>query len=194
MVEPVIERFNNIYPLSEGCKERLREKLLPNEYPKKHLLLEADKVSNYVYVMVKGLARTWYNKDGIEMTSRFTSEGDMINSFLSFYSRKPGVEYIELLEDSILLQIHYNDLQNIYHDFIEFNFVARALTEYYFCHAELRTVNLRKTSAEEKFQFFLDTHAALMNRAPSKHIASYLGITPETFSRLKEKMFRGNTG
>jgi CRP/FNR family transcriptional regulator, anaerobic regulatory protein len=190
MIEAVIARFNNIYPLSEGCMERLREKMILKEYPKKHLLLEADKVSNHIYVIAKGLARTWYIKDGIDITSRFTPEGDMINSFMSFFTRKPGVEYIELLEDSILFEIHYNEVQKIYRDFIEMNFVGRVLTEYYFTHAEQRTVNLRKTSAEEKFQFFLDMHSGLINRVPSRHIASYLGLTPETLSRLKEKMFR----
>jgi CRP-like cAMP-binding protein len=192
MTETVIEKFNSVYPLSEGCKERLREKLVLREYPKKHHLLEADKVSSHAYVMLKGLARSWYNKDGLDITSRFMPEGFIITSFMSFYSRKPGAEYIELLEDSTLAEIHYKDVQDIYRDFIEFNFVMRVLTEQYFFLAEQRTVDLRKTSAEEKFQFFLDTHSELVNRVPSKHIASYLGLTPETLSRLKEKMFRGN--
>lgn len=190
MTETVIAKFNDIYPLSEGCKERLSEKLILREYPKKHVLLEADKTSSHAYVMMKGLARSWYIKDGLDITSRFMPEGFIITSFMSFYSRKPGAETIELLEDSTVVEIHYNDVQKIYRDFIEFNFVMRVLTEHYFFLSEQRTVNLRKTSAEEKFQFFLDTHPKLMNRVPSKHIASYLGLTPETLSRLKEKMFR----
>jgi CRP/FNR family transcriptional regulator, anaerobic regulatory protein len=192
MIEPIIDRFNAIYPLSEGCKERLRDKLQIKEYPKKHVLLQADKISNHVYVMLKGIARSSYLKDGEDITSRFMPENFIITSFMSFYSRKPGAETIDLLEDSVVAEIHYNDVQKIYHDFIEFNFVGRTLTEHYFSLAEQRTIYLRKTSAEEKFQFFLDTHAALVNRVSSKHIASYLGLSPETLSRLKEKMFRNN--
>ncbi|MBL7728920.1 MAG: Crp/Fnr family transcriptional regulator [Dinghuibacter sp.] len=191
MIEPIIAQFNQIYPLSEACNERLREKLLLKEYPRKHQLLEADKTASHVYVMLQGLARSWYVKDGIDITSRFMPEGFIITSFMSFYSRKPGAEFIDLLEDSIVAEIHYNDVQKIYRDFIEFNFVGRILTEKYFALSEQRTVNLRKTSAEEKFQFFLDTHPTLVNRVPSKHIASYLGLSAETLSRLKEKMFRG---
>jgi len=185
--EEMISRFNDLFPLTEALKERLEQVIKVKEYPKKHLLLQEGKVADSACFVLKGLARAYYIADGKEITSRFMDEGFIITSWISFYTRKPGYEYIETLEDSVLGCVSYSDLQVLYKDFIEFNVIGRKLTEHYFFLSEQRTYMLRKHTAEDKYHFFLEQHPGLLNRVPLKHIATYLGISEETLSRVRGK-------
>ncbi len=112
-------------------------------------------------------------------------EGDFLISIVSFYTRQPAHEYMELLEESTLLSITYTQLQQLYRDFPEFNIVGRLLTEKYYVMSELRTQNLRMQTALERYQQLLTDFPDIFGRVPLKYIASHLGISPETLSRLR---------
>jgi CRP-like cAMP-binding protein len=112
-------------------------------------------------------------------------EGDLIVSVRSFYTRRPGYEYVQALEDTTVSFVHYDDLQTLYKEFVEFNIIGRVLTEKYYILSEDRLFSMRKQKAQERFIFFMENHAELMQRLPRKYIASYLGITEETLSRIK---------
>ncbi|MBK8141658.1 MAG: hypothetical protein IPK57_12030 [Chitinophagaceae bacterium] len=85
-------------------------------------------------------------------------EGFIITSWISYYTQQPGNEYIEALEETTLACINYADIQKMFIDFPEFNIIARQQAEYGFYLAEQRTQILRKHTAEEKYQFFLNNH------------------------------------
>ena len=112
-------------------------------------------------------------------------ENDFIISIVSFYSRQPAQEYIELLEDCILWSITYDQLQQLYRDFPEFNAIGRLLTEKYYVLSERRTQNLRMQTAPERYKQLVTDFPAIFQRVPLKYIASHLGISPETLSRLR---------
>ena len=154
MIEKLINTFNAYYPLPADMIDQIVAVTTVNDYPKKSILLKEGQVANFACFVLKGLARAYYMSDGKEITGRFMDEGFMITSWLSFYTRKPGYEIIETLEDSTLACIHYNDIQKLYTNVPEFNIVGRKLTEYYFYLSEQRTQMLRKHTAEEKYQFF----------------------------------------
>lgn len=189
MLEPIFERFNLIHPLSTEVKERFEQAFKIITCSKgEHLLREGD-VCNHMYYILKGIVRVYYNKDGLEITSRLMSEGYFITSFISYFTRKPGIEFLECYEHCELAAIHYNDVQKLYKDFPEFNYTARVLTEYSFFLSEQRTVALRRTSVSERIAFFYEQHKDLTGRVASKHIASYLGMTAEVYCRRKRKFF-----
>ena len=129
MLETLFAYMNSIRPLGEGLKQVLAANLEIVEVPKKHLLLKEGQVSNYIYVVVKGLLRMYYIKDGEEICSRFMNEQHMAMSVNSFYSRVPGYEYIETIEPSTLARIHHDTLEKIYKEQNDFNFIARVITE-----------------------------------------------------------------
>jgi CRP-like cAMP-binding protein len=187
MIEKMLSAFNKLHPLGEEMKERLEAITVVKEFSKKHLLLQEGQVADHACFVLNGLARAYYITDGREITSRFMDEGFIITSWLSFYTRKPGYEFIETLEDSTIAFMHYNDLQKIYADFLEFNIVGRKLTEYFFFLAEQRTQMLRKHTTDEKYQFFLKEHPDLLQRIPLKYIATYLGMSEETLSRVRSR-------
>jgi CRP-like cAMP-binding protein len=166
MIEPMLNSFGRLHPLSEQLALELTQVASVKTFSKKQLLLKEDDVADYACFVLKGLARAYYVSEGKEITSRFMDENFIITSWISFYTRKPGYEFIETLEDSTLACVHYNDLQNLYKHFPEFNIIGRKLAEYFFFLAEQRTYMLRKHTAQEKYQFFLQQHPDLLQRVP----------------------------
>ena len=114
-------------------------------------------------------------------------ENDIIISVESFFRQTKSIESIQALEETVLYSISYNELQYIYRQFPEFNFIARVLTEKYYTLSEQRLYSIRMQRSHERYQYLLDHFPELIQRVPAKYLASYLGITEETLSRIRSK-------
>jgi CRP/FNR family transcriptional regulator, anaerobic regulatory protein len=190
-IQTLIDRFVTINPLSNEAIEKLETSFQIKEYRKHERLLNEGEVCNYMYYVLKGIVRVYYNIDGIEVTSRLFSENYFVTSYMSFISREAGIEFIEAYEENtVIAKIHYNKLQELYKQFPEINYVSRALTELSFYYSEERTKALRKTSANHRVQFFIKRHPELIKRVAARHIASYLGLSEETYSRVKKDLYQ----
>jgi CRP/FNR family transcriptional regulator, anaerobic regulatory protein len=188
ILESLLAHLHQIKPLEPALHSRLINDLEIVEVPKKTMLLRDGQVADYLYVVLSGLLRSFYIKDGAEVCSRFMKENHIVVSVNSFYVRKPGYEFIETMENSTLARIHYDKLQQLYKDHDSFNYTARVLTEQYFALSEQRLYLLRKQKAEERYLFFLENYADLMNRVPLQYIATFLGMNLETLSRIRKKL------
>src|ERR1051325_6554501 len=102
MLSSFFENINSIYPVSDALKETLEKELEILEYPSKHMLLREGQRCDHVYIVLKGLLRAYYIKDDAEICSRFMEKDRIVISVNSFYTRKPGYEFIETLEPSTL--------------------------------------------------------------------------------------------
>ena len=187
MIEKLLARLNGLHPMSKELTERILSITRITTHPKKTILLKEGDVNNHICMVISGLVRSYYLNEGKEITSRLMDEGFIITSWISFYTRKPGNEFIETLEDTTLSCVHYNDIQQLYEEFPEFNVIGRKQVEYSFYMSELRTRMLRKHTAEEKYRFFLENHPNLLQRVSLKHIATYLGMNEETLSRVRSQ-------
>lgn len=187
MIEKLLHRLNALHQMDEPLIERVKELAQIVMYPKKTFLLKDGQVCDKACMVVKGLARAYYINEDRDITSRFMDEGFIITSWVSYYQQQPGDEYIEAMEDTTLACIRYNEIQQLYKEYPQFNIVGRKQTEYSLYLAEMRTRMLRKHTAEEKYNFFLEQHPNLINRVPLKHIATYLGMNEETLSRIRGK-------
>ena len=187
MIEKLIARLNGLHPMSEDLTEKINAITKITSHPRKTILLKEGDVNNNACMVLSGLVRAYYLNEGKDITSRFMDEGFIITSWISFYTRKPGNEFLETQEDTTLACVHYNDIQKLYDEFPEFNVIGRKQVEYSFYMSELRTRMLRKHTAEEKYKFFLENHPNLMLRVSLKHIATYLGMNEETLSRIRTK-------
>jgi len=175
----------SIKELSSDLKAGISNCLQKETHPKKTIILKEGEVCHRLYFIEKGFVRAFYRRNNQEITSWFMTENQMIISVNSFFSQKPGYENIEVLEDTTLISITYNDLQRLYYEFPEFNYVGRVLTEYYYSLSEERLFGMRMQSTQEKYEMLLKNHSEIFKRAPLKYIASYLGMKPETLSRLR---------
>jgi len=186
--ENLFNLFHNIYPL----KDEIRSAIILNsqvlEVSKKTKLLSVGERSNTIYFIVKGAARIFYlDKEGKETNTWFLFENELLISVYSFYTGNPSFEYLETLEDCKLIAVKREKLDELYLKYMEFNFSGRKLTEFYHMRNERQANELRMLSAKERYQNLLDRNPELFQRISLGHIASYLGISQETLSRIRKQ-------
>jgi len=185
MIESIITYFNEIYQMSSGLIEDLQNDIEIKTYKTGEYILQEGRIARYASFVLEGLAKSYYLKDGEEVVTKFMDEKTVITSIFSFYSRIPGNENIVALEDTTLACIHYDKLQLLYKKHIEFNYVIRVITEQYLVASEMQLYNIRKQTAETRYISFVKDYSYLLQRLAQKDIASYLGITTETLSRVR---------
>jgi CRP-like cAMP-binding protein len=112
----------------------------------------------------------------------------LATSLYSFETQTPNFENIEILEDSTLYAISYESLQYLYHHYPEFNLLGRRLVEKYYVELMERTLSFQFQSARERYLQLLTNRPQILQRASLGHIASYLGISQETLSRIRTKI------
>lgn len=179
--------FNAIYPLSEEIKIAIVKNSEVIEVKKKVKILSAGERINTIYFIVKGAARIYYlDKEGKETNTWFLFENELLISVYSFYTGNPSFEYLETLEDCKLIAVKREKLDEMYLQFMEFNFSGRKLTEYYHTRNEMQANDLRMYTAKERYQHLLQRSPQLFQRVALGHIASYLGISRETLSRIRK--------
>jgi signal-transduction protein with cAMP-binding, CBS, and nucleotidyltransferase domain len=153
--------------------------------PKKTLLLKAGRVCDYLYFIKKGLARNYTEENQKIITNDIVIDGELLTSFSSFVTRQASNENIELLEDSTLQALHYNDLQMLYQTFPELERTGRLIAEYHYNSLASQTHRLRFFSTAERYAYLFEHKLGLIQRAPIGVIASYLGMSNENLSRIR---------
>lgn len=162
----------------------LAEKL---EIPTKTTLLEEGKVAKTLFFIEKGCLRTWVNNNGQEITAQFFFEGDRVASIENFMSGQPSHYSIESLEPSTVYAISQEDLQKIIKNSPE---IEKEIQEHIFKRL-LQTQKLffsfLKNTPQQRYQELLQQHPEIILRIPQHYIASYLGITPVSLSRIRNR-------
>lgn len=165
----------------------IENKLQRMEFPKKHILCKKGNICNYLYFIEKGIARNFFDEEDREQTNDIVLEGEILVSFSSFVSRTPSNENIELLEDCILYAIHYDDLQKLYATFPIMERIGRMIAEHHYNSLANRTYRLKFSNSSERYENLFNNKIEIVKRAPIGIIASYLGMSIETLSRIRGK-------
>lgn len=183
-----LEALKQISPLSAAAIEAFSAGVKEEALPKGHLLIKAGTICNYVYFIEEGLSRTFYYKDGKDVTDWISAEGSFAASVVSFITRQPDIRNVELLEASRICAISYNNLEHLYVQYHEIERLGRLLVSYGLVQLQQRFDDLHFASAQERYMKLMNTQPSLINRVPLGMIASYLGITQETLSRIRAKV------
>lgn len=186
-MEKLLRFLNSFHGLSPELQAQLTVSIKSKAVSKKNFLLKAGHICRQLCFIEKGLFRSYYLKNELEVCSRFMREGEVIVSVRSFFRQQPSEECIQALEDCELLCIDYSDLQYICRHFPEFHFFTRLLTEQYYTNSEQLLAALRMQRSHERYAFLMEQFPELIRRVPSKYLASYLGITDVTLSNIKGK-------
>lgn len=182
-----IDYLGSVIKVSGELRDRLDDLTTVKEVKKGQSLLRNGERCSDLYHIEKGLLRGFYYSDEKEITHWFAREGEFATCFYSFITQKPAVESIETLEACELVSISYSGLQKLYKDFPETERVGRLLTEAYYVKLENRLLGLQFTDAKTRYDSLLANNPTLLQRAPLGYIASYLGITQETLSRIRSQ-------
>lgn len=180
-----ISQFTN---LTAESKYDLSFCLKQLKFPKGHLLVKQETVCNYIYFIDIGLTRTYYLKDGKDVTDWISDENSFACSIISFIARKPDRRAIELLEPSVLFALHYNDLENLCKKHHDIERLFRHLVSFGLVQLQQKFDDLHFSSASQRYQTLIASHPTFIQRVPLGMIASYLGITQETLSRIRAQV------
>ncbi len=174
-----------IAPLPAASQEAMSALAQEVAYPKGYPLFEAGHTRRTVYFIQQGIARAYCYNDETELTFWFGTEGDVVLSYNSYVYRKPGYEHIELLEDSVLFQVPGEALDELYATDIHMANWGRKLAEQELIKTEERFISRQFRTATERYAELLQQTPELLQRVQLGHIASYLGVTQVTLSRIR---------
>lgn len=185
MTETLEEHIKNFITVSAKLSRRLQEISKSKTIDKGKFLHRPNRVCEATYFINSGLLRIFYKKDDKEITDNFAAEGEWITSIYSFMKNVPDNCYIEALEKSELVAINVLQLEECFQDFPEMERFGRMLISKYFVEQSERIISLQFHTAKEKYQFFCNTSKNKLTRVPLGMLASHLGITQETLSRIR---------
>ncbi|SNZ00920.1 Crp/Fnr family transcriptional regulator [Flagellimonas pacifica] len=148
------------------------------------ILLENNR-AGHLYFIEKGVLHNYYFHNGKQITSWFYTENQFVTAWYSFYAQKPSFEEIECLEDCALYRISYSDYQKLIADFPAFGNFARLLAEEMLAFLDEFSKGWSFLSAKEKYQLLKHSLPQLELRVKLGLIASFLGVTQETLSRIR---------
>ncbi|MCX2480594.1 Crp/Fnr family transcriptional regulator [Pedobacter sp. MC2016-15] len=155
--------------------------------PKGHLLFKAGQINNNIYMISSGISRAYVDLESTELTFAFWGPGKVLLSIQSYVAGTAGYETIELLEDCVLYQFKKADLEELYAKDIHLANWGRKLADQSFVDTERQLIAKQFKTTAERYDDFQRDYPELMNRVKLKHIASYLGMTQVTLSRIRAK-------
>jgi CRP-like cAMP-binding protein len=183
----LLEHISQYCKLSDAALSGLESVLKKNELAKGTMLVSEGRVCSQVYFLEKGCVRGYYTLEGKEITYWFAFENTFVTSLYSFITRKPGAENIQLLEDCVLWSVSHADLQRLYNNFPDIERLGRVIHERYYVMLEERFLSIHFKEARERYDALLKNTPHILQRVPLGFVASYLGITQETLSRIRSK-------
>jgi len=184
-IDEIIDR---IYLLPTASKESLKQNITEVNHPKGFCLMEADKVIPYIYFLRNGIARAYASTENNDITFWFGTEGEPIVSMKSYVDEKPGYESIELLEDCNLYQLETKKLKELFNKDIHVANWGRKFAERELLKTEELIISRQYKTALERYKDLLKEKPHLLQRVQLGHIASYLGITQVSLSRIRAEM------
>ena len=186
LFQPFLDHFSKNLPLSDQTKVEIGRHLEILNLNKRHLLIQENQRHDFAYFVIKGAVRSFYLKDGIEVNTWFALENDMVGSLKNF-NDNPSRETMELVENSTLIAINIKKIKPLMLSNIQIANFINSIIEEYALFLEDKFYFSQMMNSIDKYLTLVDKQPQLLQRIPLTYIASFLGITRETLSRLRAK-------
>ncbi|WP_420151483.1 Crp/Fnr family transcriptional regulator [Spirosoma sp.] len=188
MNNPFLEAISHITTLSSISQSALASVLKRLALEKGHVLVQQNTVCQWVYFIESGLTRTYYYKDGKDVTDWLSAEGQFAVSISSFITQQPDRRIVELLEPSVLWAISHQDLEKLYQQHHEIERLGRLLASQGLLLVQQRFDELHFATALERYRNLMALNPTIVQRVPLGMVASYLGMSAETLSRMRAQI------
>lgn len=188
MITELIKYFEKHISLDTEEKGFLVEHIKIKKAKKNDLLLVEGQVSKAFYFILKGSVRLFYQKDASERTAFFYTEHMFVSSYESFTKQTPSKHNLQVIEDSVLAVIGYETALKLLEQFPKFEFLARVIMEEELIVYQDIISSFITLNAEERYLKLLSSNSDFLQRVPQHQIATYLGVTAETLSRIRKRL------
>lgn len=187
----LVKYFSQYMELSEEKAEIIKNEDIIREYKKNDVLLKEGQIAHECFLVLKGCVKRYYLEDGEERIMEFYTENDPITP-VSYISKEPSEYYISCVEPSIISSGNDERTQRFIQNFPEFVPIFIKIGDSISAKKQIAFDSFKNFSPEERYQKLVETRPDLINRVPQYMIASYLGIKPESLSRIRKRLLSDN--
>lgn len=184
-MEELLLKLDQMYRLPEPERSLFANHWRKISHPKGHFLVRENAISHYMYYISKGAARIFYRKEEREVTEWLALDGSFFFSIRSFFEQTPSHLCIHLLEPSELFILHHDDFMRLCDQYHEVEKLLRRMVTASLMLSQVRMESIQFETAHQRYQRLLEQNPDILQRVSLAHIASFLGITQETLSRVR---------
>jgi len=188
MTDELTKHIGQLIQLQKDDLNIFLSKFKPVSLKKGDYFIREGQLSRKVGFIVQGSMLCSYNKNGEQIIDEFSLDKEFITDYYSFLTNSPAGKDVKCLEDTKLVVIDYDDMQNLYHQNPVFERVGRLMAEALFMNWQQKAKSLMLDNAEERYVKLIAKRPDLAQRVPQFLIASYLNVKPETLSRIRKKI------
>lgn len=191
MYETVIHSLRALVDFSEEELFLFMKALKPRSLAKGEHLFQAGETCGSMWLIQKGALRYYSNTGSGEQNFWFAFEGEWLGDYGSFLSRRPSIHALQAFENTEVFGLGYDAMQDLYAKGTRFERFGRLIAENLFLSTELSRQELAAVSAEQRYLNLVERHPQIIRRVAQQHIASYLGIQPQSLSRIRARLGSG---
>lgn len=188
-MEQFLKYLENYIQLNSTELQVLQERIYHQTFDKNEIIFTEGHVSKEIYFVTKGCVRLFYNVDGNDKTAFFYTEGQFICAGESYTFNVPARENYQAIEETELYIFNKSNIEILMDISPKLEVLARIATENELITCQNIIASFVTKSAEERYVDLLNTNSELFRRVPQQYIASFLGVSPETLSRIKKRVF-----
>ena len=185
-MEELIEKIKSSQSLSQEAEDYLYAISTKESFAKGEILIRQGQRVKNIYFVTDGCLRSYcYDKNGKEHTLQFAIKNWWMSDFMAIYSNQIATLTVESITDCKVIEFNAKELEEIYNLYPEFETFQRKNLERHLVSMHKRILNQLQLTAEERYDLFLEQYPDIEQHTPNYHIASYLGITQQSLSRVR---------
>ncbi len=185
----ILNNIKRYVSLNENDEKQFTSIIKTTKIKRRQFIVQPNFICSHQTYILKGAFRSYFvNNEGVEHTIQFAIEDWFISDFNSYINQEPASLFVEALEDSIIQQITYTDVEKLCNENPKFERFFRLVAQKSFAYSQRRVLSNLGKSAEERFLEFFNLYPSIVQRVPQYTLASYLGMSPEFLSKIRKRI------